>query len=110
MRKTIAAIALTLASLAGTVPAHAVAPPRLAVRFGERIGFMHDGPACWDYRSNGKGWNRVVLIADEREYRGEACEGPIIAIVRVPRRAHEDSIAVWTTNGRVWVLALRHFD
>lgn len=110
----IIAIIVGVAAPAGAVPpdsgtvVEATGVARLGVRWGERVGFPHDGVWCWDYSRGPRGRYRVVLIEDEREYRGEACEGRRIAIVRLPRRAHEDSVRVWHARGHIWVIALRH--
>lgn len=112
MRRGVVAIAIVIGSLLGAVapasPESGTTVPRLGVRWGERIGFPHDGVWCWDYSRGPRGRYRVVLIEDEREYRGEACQGRRIAIVRLPRGAHRDSVRVWETRGHVWVIALRH--
>lgn len=81
-------------------------PIRIRARYGDRVWFGHEGPFCWDFRVGPRGGARVVVIQDEREYRGEPCEGRRTAVVRLPRGIQDDGVYLWSTPGRVhvWVL------
>lgn len=109
MRRIIAVIIIAVALLA---PAQASATPeqpphRLALRWGERIAFPHDGPHCWDFRLNRNGRPIVVIKDGERAYRGAPCRGPVIARLRMPWRIMEDEVNVFVANEHVYVFTLR---